>query len=90
MPVSAGENLCDCLRRIAVLLEQGKPVEAATIVAEIEELLPRLPPKMPEDQLAEARTLLARCGVLEQTMRQSVVASLQRLAATRRSSIYRR
>jgi hypothetical protein len=90
MPLPASESVCDYLRRIAALLEQGKPVEAATIVTEMTELLPRLSPEMPDDQLAEARILLARCGVLEQAVRQSVVASLQRLAATRRSSIYRR
>jgi len=90
MANSTGETLCGCLRRIATLLEKGEPVEAALVVAEMNELLPRLPQDMAEAELNEAKNLLTRCEALERDLRKDVLGSLQLLAATRKSSIYRR
>ena len=87
---ATGEDLCGCLRRIATLLEKGEPVEAALVVAEMNELLPRLPQDIAEAELAEARNLLTRCEALERDLRRDVLGSLQLLAAARKSSIYRR
>jgi hypothetical protein len=89
MSGSATQDLCGCLRRISILLERGEPEEAAAIVSEMNEVFPRLPREMPSEEFAEARRLLEHCTTLEKGMRQSVLASLQRLAATRRASVYR-
>ena len=86
----ATDDLCGCLRKIATLLEKGDPVAAAAIVSEMNELLPRLPRDMPQEELAEATQLLGRCKELEQGLRQNVLVALQRLGATRKSQIYRR
>jgi len=90
MAHSATQQLCGCLRRISALLEQGHPEEAAVIVGEMNVLFPQLPPTMPEDELTEAKALLARCVQLEQGLRQAALVALQRLGATRRSMVYRR
>ena len=90
MADEATGSLCGCLRRIAVLLEKGNPVEAAAVVCEMNEVLSRGPTAMSESEYAEARSLLALCEKLERDARQDVLVSLQRLAATRKSSIYRR
>jgi hypothetical protein len=87
---SASEALRDCLRRIGALLEKGEAVQAAAIVSEMTEIFPLLPPEMPADELAEAKDLLAHCGDLERGLRQNVLVSLQRLAATKKSLVYRR
>ena len=71
------------------MLESGDPVAAAAIVAEMTEFLPRLPPEMPAEELAEASRLLEHCTTLEKVLRQRVLASLQRLGATRRATAYR-
>jgi hypothetical protein len=86
---SATEELRNCLRRIAALLENGEPVRAATIVNEMNELFPRLPDAMPPNELAEAQSLLERCVQLEQGLRKNVLGALQRIAATRKSRVYR-
>ncbi len=83
-------SLCKCLQKIAGLMEKGEAVEAAAAVAEMNELLPLLPLEMTTDELTEAKRLLDRCVELEGGMRQTVIASLQRLAATRKSLVYRR
>jgi len=90
MPDTAIEDLCGCLRRIAALLERGQPEEAATLVPEMLGMLPQVPLQLPQGKVDEAKDLLARCVGLEQSLRQGVLVSLRRLAATRRSSIYRR
>jgi hypothetical protein len=90
MADSATDNLRGCLRGIATLLEKGDPVAAAAIVSEMNELLPRLPRDMPQEELAEATQLLDRCKELEEGLRQNALAALQRLGATRKSLIYRR
>jgi hypothetical protein len=87
---SASEALRDCLRRISALLEKGEAVQAATIVSEMTAIFPRLPTEMPPDELDEARLLLAHCTELERGLRQSVLVSLQRLAASKKSLVYRR
>jgi hypothetical protein len=87
---AATGDLCGCLRRIAALLESGQPVEAAAVADEMNELLPHLPEQMPQEKAEEARNLLAHCAVLEEGLRQQVLTSMQRLAATRKSTIYRR
>ena len=83
-------SLCKCLREITELMEKGQAVEAALAVAEMRELLPLLPLEMTTDELAEADRLLKRCVELEAGMREKVLASLQRLAATRKSLVYHR
>ena len=90
MAHSAANGLSSCLRRIAVLLEKGEPVAAAAIVVEMNELFSTLPSAMPQGEIDEATHLLHRCKELERGLRQSVLASLQRLAATRKSLVYRR
>lgn len=90
MSSSATQDLCGCLRRIAARLEEGDPAEAAAVVAEMNEVFPRLPNEMPDEELDEATRLLVRCKELEQGLRQNALTSLQRLAATRKSMIYRR
>jgi hypothetical protein len=90
IPDSATGDLCECLRRIAALLERGQPVEAAAVADEMNALLPHLPAQMPQEKADEARTLLAHCAILEEGLRQHVLTSLQRLAATRKSMGYRR
>ena len=90
MANATSEDLCGCLRRIATLLEKGEPVEAAKVVAEMHQLLPRLPQEMAEAELDDARNLLARCEALEGDLRKDVLGALHVLAATRKSSIYRR
>jgi len=90
MAHSATEDLCGCLRRIAALLEKGEPEAAAAIVAEMNEVSPRLPTEMPADELAEAQSLLERCAELERGVRQNVLDALRRLGATRKSLVYRR
>ena len=90
MANATGEELCGCLRRIATLLEQGEPVEAAKVVTEMHELLPRLPEDMAEAEFDDAKNLLARCEALEGDLRKDVLGALQVLGATRKSSIYRR
>jgi hypothetical protein len=87
---SASQTLRDCLRRIGALLERGEAVQAAAIVSEMTEVFPRLPQEMPADELAEANNLLAHCADLERGLRQKVLVSLQRLAATKKSLVYRR
>lgn len=89
MSDSATQDLCGCLQRIADLLERGEPVAAAAIVAEMNDVFPRLPPDMPDDELVEARRLLDLCTALECGLRQNVLASLRRLAATRKALVYR-
>ena len=84
------DGLCSCLRRIATLLEKGEPEAAAAVVGELNSVLSQSPSEMPEAEYVEARGLLERCEKLERDARQDVLASLQRLAATRKSSIYRR
>jgi hypothetical protein len=71
-------------------MEKGEAVEAAVAMSEMNELLPLLPMEMTTEELAEANRLLRRCVELESGMRQKVLASLQRLAATRKSLVYRR
>lgn len=88
MSESAIQDYCDCLRRIAILLEKGEPIAAAAVVAEMNEIFPRLPAEIREEELQEAQGLLERCKELEQGLRHKVLASLQQLAATRRSRIY--
>jgi hypothetical protein len=90
MAHSATEELRSCLRRIASLLEKGEPVAAAAIVGEMNEIFPRLPPDMPQDELAEASQLLDRCKELELGLREKALVALRQLGATRRSMIYRR
>jgi len=90
MHAASSGDLCGCLRKIAGLLEKGDPVEAATVVADMNELLPRLPSEMPAEQVSEARLLLLHCEELERGLRKIALASLQRLGATRRSMAYRR
>jgi hypothetical protein len=90
MAQPTSNSLCKCLQRITGLMEKGEAVEAAGAVAEMNELLPLLPLEMTTDELAEANRLLKRCVELEAGMRQKVLASLQRLAATRKSLVYRR
>jgi hypothetical protein len=87
---SASEALRDCLRRIGALLERGEAVQAAAIVKEMTEIFSRLPPELPADELAEANSLLAHCAELEGSLRRNVLVSLQRLAATKKSLVYRR
>jgi uncharacterized membrane-anchored protein len=89
MSDTATQELCGCLRRIATLLEKGEPVEAATLVVEMNEILPRVTPEMPGDELADARALLEHCAALEGGLRQHVLSSLQRLGATRKGLVYR-
>jgi hypothetical protein len=89
MSDSPTQDLCGCLQRIAILLEKGESVQAATVVAEMNDVFPRLPPDMPDHELAEARRLLDHCTALERGLRQSVLASLQRLGATRKALVYR-
>jgi hypothetical protein len=90
MAHSAIDGLSSCLRRIAALLEKDDPVSAAAIMVEMNELFPTLPSDVAQEELAEAVRLLHHCRELEQGLRQSVLASLQRLAATRKSLVYRR
>jgi hypothetical protein len=90
MAHSATEDLRGCLRRIAALLEKGDAVAAAAIVVEMNELIPRLPPDMPNEELAEATHLLEHCEELEHGLRQDALLALQRLAASRKSLVYRR
>ena len=90
MADSARDDLCGCLRRIATLLEQGEPEAAAAVVTEMNEVLSHAPPEMPTAEIDEARALLDRCERLERDARQNVLVLLQGLAATRKSSIYRR
>ena len=59
-------------------------------MSELTEIFPRLPPEMPPDEVAEARSLLAHCAELERGLRQNVLVSLWRLAATKKSLVYRR
>jgi hypothetical protein len=87
---SASEALRNCLQRIGALLEKGEAVQAAAIVSEMTEIFPRLPMEMSPDELAEASNLLAHCAELERGLRQNVLVSLQRLAATKKSMVYRR
>ena len=82
-------GLCGFLRRIEGLLEKGDAVAAAAVVAEMNQALASLPLEMPDAELTEAQGLLVRCEEMEQGMRKEVLSSLQRLAATRKSSIYR-
>ena len=74
---------------IAQLLEKGEPEAAAAVVLQMKDLFPGLPASMPPDEADEARRSLARCVQLEEDLRRQVLASLNRLAATRRSGAYR-
>jgi len=89
MNLSATQELCKHLEMIAHYLEKGEPGSAAAIVAEMNELFPRLPTSMPADEVTKARRLLERCVGLEEEMRRGVLASLNRLAATRKAMTYR-
>ena len=86
--VTVGRDFSSCLARMAVLLEQGDAVGAAKLVEELEAVMARGPTAMTAEELSEARTLLAHCGELERGLRGSALASLQRLAALRRSRVY--
>jgi len=90
MADSATQELCGCLRRITALLEKGQTEEAAVIVGEMNGLFPRLPAAVPEDELTEAKALLAHCVELERGLRQDALVALQRLGASRRALVYRR
>jgi hypothetical protein len=72
------------------LLEKGEAVEAAAIVEEMKAVIARGPAAMTERELSEARSVLARCGSLEEGLRANTLASLQRLGALRRSRVYGR
>jgi len=89
MSDTATQELCGCLRRIATLLEKGEPVEAATLVVEMNEILPRVTPEKAGDELAQAMALLEHCKTLEAALRQHILSSLQRLGATRKGLVYR-
>ncbi len=90
MAKPATNSLCECLQKIAKLMETGEVIEAAALAVEMKGLLPSLPLEMTTEEFAEAGRLLGRCGEMEGIMRQKVLGSLQRLAATRKSLVYRR
>jgi len=90
MAHSATDDLRSCLRKIAALLEKGDAVAAAAVMVEMNELFPRLPSDMPNEELAEATQLLDHCKELERGLRQGALQDLRRLAALRKSRVYRR
>ena len=90
MASANGQGLADCLRGIAVLLERGQAVEASALLPEMNRILSSPPVEMSSAEVEEANHWLGRCVALEGCLRQEVVASLQRLAATRKSRAYRR
>jgi RNA polymerase-interacting CarD/CdnL/TRCF family regulator len=86
---SVGVRLTACLAQIQTLLEKGQVTEAAALVSDLNAIVASAPEPMAETELMEARQVLARCGELEQSLRQSDLEALQRLGATRRSRVYR-
>jgi hypothetical protein len=84
------QKLCDNLRRIVSFLEQKDSGSAAALVAEMQELLPSLPPSLPDDEIAEVRRLLDRFAVLGEELRRQIETARNRLGAARRLRAYGR
>jgi hypothetical protein len=83
--MDADPSFCSCLRRIAGLLERGQAEEAAALLPELRGIMSQPPLAMPPAELEEARHLLGRCVAVGGTLRQDVLASLQRMGAGRKS-----
>jgi hypothetical protein len=84
------QRFCSQLRDIVGFLENGDRAAAAKAAAELEQMVATLPRTMPEVEIAEARQLLERYGVLAEHLRQETVASMKRLGAARHLSAYGR
>jgi hypothetical protein len=87
--VVVGHPLCEQLRRIVDLLENGDSAAAARMAQEMRDGLAGLPAEMEPSQLAEAQVLLRRYGELGDALRERVVGDLNRLGAARRLASYR-
>jgi hypothetical protein len=83
------DSLCEQLGRIAALLEKGDAEAAAAILPDMKETLAARPVGASPEQIAAAQALLGRCAVLEQDLRNAMMASFQRLGAVRKSRVYR-
>jgi hypothetical protein len=90
MASGPAERLCAILRGIVALLERGDHVGAAAEVAQLQALIATLPRDLPEEDLAEAKTLLSRYRALGEELREKTHASMARLGAARRAAVYGR
>ena len=78
------------LQRIVMLLEQSDWAEAAAAAAEMERLVATLPLELPQDELSEARQLLAWYETLGEGLRQRTLAAMTQLGAAQRVRAYAR
>ena len=83
-------GLCGYLRKIANLLESGQAIEAASVVAEMNRLLPTMPLDLSDSEVSESEGLLKHCRELEQGLRDRALQSMRQLGAARKSLAYRR
>lgn len=90
MALTPTQEFCARLQRIVMLLEQSDWAEAAAASAEMEKLVATLPLELPQDELSEARQLLAKYETLGEGLRQRTLAAMTQLGAARRVSVYAR
>ena len=90
MPLTSTQEFCARLQRIVMLLEQSDWAEAAAVAAEMEKLVATLPLELPQDELSEARRLLAKYETLGEGLRQRTLAAMTQLGAARRVRAYAR
>jgi hypothetical protein len=90
MTLSGTQRLCEHLSTIVGFLEKGDAQGAASVVADMTNLLETLPPEMPEEEMAEARRLIERYAALSGALRQETLDSLNRLNAVSQSTAYGR
>jgi hypothetical protein len=86
--LSPTEQFCARLRSIVELLENGDHASAAKVARDIQRLVARLPPEMPDEEVEEASRLLDRYGRLGEGLRQETLAAMRQLGAGRRLAAY--
>jgi hypothetical protein len=84
------QQFCARLQRIVMLLEQSEWAEAASAAAEMERLVATLPLELPQEELSEARQLLARYETLGEGLRQRTLGAMTQLGAAQRARAYAR
>jgi hypothetical protein len=86
----AAQQFCAHLQRIVMLLEQSDWPAAAAEAAEMERLVATLPLELPQDELCEARQLLAKYETLGADLQQRTIAAMTQLGAAQRARAYGR
>ena len=90
MALTPTQQFCAHLRRIVTLLEQRDWAAAAAESAEMAKLVATLPLELPEDDLSEARQLLAKYQTLGADLSDHTLAAMTQLGAARHVRGYAR